>query len=237
MKQIAFILLIFILFYSCDNKQRIKKELQLNGISDVKYLLEYIEDNISKGSCIQPDCFNHCFNYLRIIPLKDTSMVFVRNICLKGSYESDFLLQFEDDSIKIYKPLLKMFETALAGNQDIVYSSYLEAIENKKDSFEIPYDFGYNRLFSYYKKYESGIIEFESLWKSRDNRYFLYFEYDNVWKLFQSYAYEKTIKNNILNPLPIFCIDSDPCCPLNPWAYPTQKQADKALQEVRKRLW
>lgn len=216
----------------------------MNEISDLKYFLEYIDNNKSGDSCLSPKCFNHLYNYLRIIPINDSSWVFVRNICLSEYDKNDFLLLFENDSIKIYKPLEIMCETFLLDDYFSVYLKYRDAIENENDSFDITFDFDYNNLYSYYsKRRRSDRIEnnyqyeFNSLWKSDNCRYFLYYEYDNHWNLGQSYVYKKTIKTPITEPSLSFCMESNLCCPFPTGAYPEQEQAKIALRELRQRLW
>jgi hypothetical protein len=225
MKKILWLIVISTLIYSCGynkeiKKVNIKRELEKNGIFDLKYLLEYVDENRSYNQCIQTECFNHRFQYLRIIPLKDSSTVFVRDICLDMYDENDFLLLFKNDSIKIYKPLKRTFETELKQACIFVLDSYNKAIENGNESFNIQEDFGFDDVFSYYKKHYSKLYEHKSLWESRNQRYFIYNEYFGIMNLYQGFCYVKTIKNNILTPFPKFCSDPNPCCPTRPYSEP-----------------
>jgi hypothetical protein len=243
MRYLIVIIIVFMSISSCVNEKQTIKDLAKNEISDFRYLLEYIETFESYDSCFSPRNFNHLYNYLRIIPLNDSSWVFIRNICLGENDKNDFLLLFKNDSIRIYKPVDIMSESVLWYFNTSIFFNYKKAMECSSDTAHITNNSNYFIRYSYYKRWPSIMneneykYEFNSLWERDDHKYFKYMEYRYDWKLSQNYVYEKTIKNKYIRSSLKFCNDSILCCPFDPGVYGSEEAANETLNALRQRIW
>jgi hypothetical protein len=180
---------------SCSDKRHYEIHLKENGIYELKYLVEFINDYYVDSSSINLHKFNSLFNNLGAYKISDSCIVF---LCFQQ--HSEFLINVTKDKLKVYRKSMANAETnEWLETQNIFFTLNEYLKNNMVDSVD-------HVMHNYSISYQSAIwsgsnLFYRVLWNDYTESTYLYYEYIGCLPTIRKFKYEKSLKNDIL---PIF---------------------------------